>query len=167
VKVSLAPLVTDLPIVVASLLAFSCWEPLRELLPMVALAGGAYLGWLGLGCWRASSAELRLSPASPGSLRKALWINWLNPHVYLFWATVGAPVTLRAAATSPLAPYAFLGGFYGLLCGSKATLAWALGRFHSVVAPSWYRRLLQVSSALLMVFGAWLLSSGLEQLWHR
>ncbi len=47
----------------------------------------------GLECLRARPLSLPDIRVSPGSLRKGVVANFLNPHPYVFWATVGAPAT--------------------------------------------------------------------------
>ena len=43
-----------------------------------------------------------MSPA-PRSLTKGVMVNFLSPHPYIFWLTVGGPMTTRAWAETPWA----------------------------------------------------------------
>jgi len=47
----------------------------------------------------------------------------------------------------------FLVGFYGLLVGSKLTLAWGVARGRRSLSLAWYRRILTGSGGLPVVLG--------------
>lgn len=162
VKVSLAPLVTDAPIVAAALGVLARLSQVEAALALLAVAGGLYLGWLG--------AELVRTPdpcagteGPPGSLRKAVTVNFLNPHVYLFWMTVGGPLLIEGASTGWSRPAAFVGGFYGCLCGSKVVLALATHRVRGPAGSAAYRIALRLAGLALVGFGLRLIWAGLAR----
>ena len=69
-----------------------------------------------------------------GSLRKGILANLLNPHPYLFWATVGGPTLIRAYDAAPVAAGAFLAMMYGCLIGSKILTAGVMGKGRSLMS---------------------------------
>ena len=69
------------------------------------------------------SARPRPTPPA-GSLRRGAVVNLLNPHPWVFWITVGAPILGDAG---PAGAVAFLVPFYALLIGAKILLAAGLG----------------------------------------
>ncbi|HFQ95369.1 MAG TPA: LysE family translocator [Anaerolineae bacterium] len=156
-RIALAPLITDLPIVILALLVISR-------LPEIALhglmaAGGLFVLWLAWDAWRETGAGLSVGAETPTAqqdfLRGAL-VNFLNPHPYLFWGTVGAPIVIQAWEQSPWQAAGFVFMFYLMLVGSKVVLALILGRFRGMPAHL-YHRAMQFSALLLLAAGVWML----------
>ena len=95
IGVALAPLLTDLPIILAAVLLLRPLTDQTVPLALINLGGGLYLAWLGIQGVRFRGAELE--PSDPaGSLRRGVIANFLNPSPYLFWLAVGAPTVLAA-----------------------------------------------------------------------
>jgi threonine/homoserine/homoserine lactone efflux protein len=163
VKVSLAPLMTDLPIVSLSLLLLSRLAAVESVLAWLSLAGGLYVGWLGIESLRAREVERR-GEAVPHSLRQAVAINFLNPHVYMFWMTVGGPLVLEGWRAGAARPAAFVAGFYLCLCGSKIALALLTNRSREVLAAAGYVAALRLVGLALLAFALWLAYDGLRAL---
>ena len=152
IKVSAAPLVTDLPIILGSLLLTTRLATLHRALGIVSLVGGLYVLYLAYGCFRTRPVNWVETEAEPRSLRKGIIINFLNPHPYLFWLTLGAPLILRVNDENPLAPFAFLSGFYVLLVGSKAFLALIAGKSRSLLQSKAYLYVMRGLAGLLALF---------------
>ncbi len=159
VAVALAPLLTDLPIVLVALLAL---RPLADQglpLALLHLGGGLYLAWLSLESLRFRGAEL--PPTMPGgALRRGVMANVLNPNPYLFWLAVGAPTVLVAWRREPLAAIAFVAAFYLPLVGSKVALALLLGRVRHALRSRCYVVLMRGLGGLLLVYALLLLYEG-------
>lgn len=113
-RVAMAPLVTDGPLILLALWVGELQGPWRIGL---GLAGASMLLYLAWGMWRSKPPEPGESSAE-GALRRAVLTNLLNPHPYLFWLAIGGPML----ATTPSKP-GFLLGFFGALVGSKVVLA--------------------------------------------
>lgn len=159
-RVALAPLVTDLPIIALSVLLAGSLPP--EALRWVGTLGGLVLLWMGVGTIR-SAREARLpdDPEAQADPRRELWrgvaVNALNPHPYLFWATVGGPTLVSSWRISPWYAVAFLVPFYLLLVGSKIVVAWLVSHQAGGLSPTWYRRLLVGCGILILAMGGWLI----------
>ncbi len=162
-RVAIAPVLTDAPIVAGTLFALSRLTASGSLLGVISLIGGGYVAWLGIESLRAGASVTETS-AAPHSIRKAMAINLLNPHVYLFWGAVGAPTVLRAYASEPAAAFGFVGAFYLLLCGSKAATALLVHRSRRFLEATAYRRTVQALGWLLIGFAGWLVWGGAELL---
>lgn len=156
-RVAAAPLLTDLPIVAATLLVLARLAQMRTVLGAIALLGGVYVAFLAWEAWRGSPAQLEAPP--PGaSLRKAVLTNFLNPHPYLFWLAVGGPVTLGALQRSGAwAAAGFVGAFYLMLVGAKAGLALLVGRYRGLLRGRAYRYALRTLALGLAALAAVLL----------
>jgi len=149
IGVALAPLLTDLPIILAAVLLLRPLTDQTVPLALINLGGGLYLAWLGIQGVRFRGAELE--PSDPaGSLRRGVIANFLNPSPYLFWLVVGAPTVLAAWREGWPAAAVFIVAFYALLVGSKVLLALALGRARHLLRSGGYILLMRGLGLLLL-----------------
>ncbi len=151
VRVALAPLLTDLPIILATVLLLRPLVDQSLPLALIHLGGGLYLAWLGFQgvCFRG----MELEPTDPaGSLRRGVIANFLNPSPYLFWLAVGAPTVLGAWREEWPAAVVFVAAFYALLVGSKVVLAMALGRARHLLRSGGYIVLMRGLGLLLLAY---------------
>ncbi len=91
VKVALAPLITDIPIILATFLIGTRLAGDSPVLGLLSLAGAVYICWLGWESLSIKPVEQSDPARRPHSLKKGVLANFLNPHPYLFWITVGPP----------------------------------------------------------------------------
>jgi threonine/homoserine/homoserine lactone efflux protein len=151
VWVALAPLLTDLPIILATVLLLRPLTDQALPLALIHLGGGLYLAWLGFQSLRFRGAELE--PTDPaGSLRRGVIANFLNPSPYLFWLAVGAPTVLAAWREGWSVAAGFVVAFYALLVGSKVLLAMALGRARHLLRSGGYIVLMRGLGLLLLAY---------------
>ncbi len=158
-RIAFVPLLTDLPII-----GLALWlvGTLPELYfhGLMAL-GGMFVLWLAWEAWQETLADLDahvVAPSAQEDILRGMLVNFLNPHPYLFWATVGAPILIQAWEQAPWQAVAFLVVFYLMLVGSKVFLALGLGQFRQRLAGK-YHRAMQVSALLLLAVGLWMLYS--------
>ena len=128
IKAALAPLVTDLPIILTTTFALTRVVNSRSVLGLISLVGGLFVLYLACESFRTTRLDTQVSNAVPQSLSRGAIINALNPHPYLFWSSVGAPTMIKAWGDSPFAAAAFLAGFYVCLVGSKVLVAVLVGK---------------------------------------
>ena len=107
--------------------------------------------------WNPSTSDRK------NSLKKGIVANFLSPHPYLFWFSVGAPATVRTMDHSVFAAAAFIGSFYVLLVGSKIVIVVIAGQSRSFLAGRAYIYTMRGLGMILMVFGALLFYDGLKQ----
>ncbi len=139
---ALAPLASDLVIVVVAV-------GLVRLVPAVwlngiSLAGGVLVGYIAWDTGRAArraayveepalaavadggtarSAPPPRSRAGEVSYARAVLVNFLNPHPWLFWMVVGAPVAVRALHHGAVWGILFILMFYVGMIGLKVGLS--------------------------------------------
>jgi threonine/homoserine/homoserine lactone efflux protein len=164
VKIAFAPLVTDLPIVLAASVGLAGLADHGPLLGLVSLVGGGLLGYLGYESLRTTGLALQADTRAPRSLVTGALVNALNPQPYLFWLTVGAPTVLRGLEVSAWRPALFIGGFYACLVGAKVLLAVVAGRSRRLLAGRAYVFTMRGLGLLLLVFAALLLADGVRRL---
>ena len=162
IKVSMAPLITDFPIIIASLFLLRKLSDFDRLLGAISLVGGLYVLYLAYGCLRTGPVNLEEVHDQPRSLRKGALINALNPHPYLFWATVGGPFVLKSRQESLLAPVMFVTGFYVFLVGAKVFLAFVVGKSRAFLTKKGYIWTMRLLGCLLVVFAFFLLKDALS-----
>ena len=164
IKVAAAPLLTDLPIVAAALFALDRLVDADGVLGAISLLGAAFLGYLAYESVTTDLATHAGPATTPRSLQKGVAANLLNPHPYLFWLTVGAPILWHAWATSPVNAAGFLVAMYGCLVGSKMLLALLVGRGRTVLTSRAYVLLVRALGVLLLVFALLFLRDDLRYL---
>lgn len=165
VRVALAPFVTDIPIILATVLFLNALPSL--FLDGVAGVGGLFVIYLGVATIR-QAASARLTEIQPGKYDRDLWkgalVNILSPHPWLFWLSVGGPTVLQMGRRSPIFAAAFLVGFYGLLVGSKIVIAWGVASGRQYLSNVWYGRMLIGGGIMLVVLGGWLAVPAIQRM---
>jgi threonine/homoserine/homoserine lactone efflux protein len=165
-RITLAPLITDAPIIIAVLFVLQRVPPI--VLQILSLAGGVfvlYLAWSLFKQWRQGTAiKVNVEGAQPIGWR-GLWrasiVNWLNPNPYIFWTLVGGPTLIAALNQSIAYGVAFLVGMYGVFIGSMLIIV-AVFHFARSLGPRVVRGLLLISIGVLAIFGVLLLIRGLQ-----
>lgn len=160
--VALAPLITDLPIILLSLFVLNRLP--AYFLRLVGLAGGLFVLYLAWGLWQSWRAgevgTVSEEPPQGGSLRQAVIVNFLGPGAYLFWGLVNGPILLEAMRQSALEPAAFLVGFYGVFIASLLALAFLFSQARRF-GPRAVRVLVLASIIILVIFGLILLKDSI------
>ena len=166
-RVAMAPLITDAPIVVLTVLFVSTLPPGVE--TALTLAGAVfvlYLAWeIAHDARRATLFQAQAAARSSASadVWRGVMVNFLSPNPWLFWISVGAPLFMRAWQVRPALAVVFLTSFYALLVGSKMLTALAVAGGRRYLNDAWYRRLLFASALLLAFFGLRLLWQVLQK----
>ena len=163
-RIAVAPLITDLPIIAASVWLLAILAHAMRLVGGIALLGGLYIVWLGYENIRFNGAFTDTSPSTASQLRKGVVANLLNPNPYVFWLTVGSPLILRTAQTGWPAVALFLILFYGCLVGSKLVVAVAVGRSRRFLRSRAYIWVIRSLGVLLILFAAAFFREGLRYL---
>jgi len=164
VKVALAPVITDLPIILLALLVISGLSGFKNGLGAISLAGAVFIFYTGYENMRTKAVEVSVQNEPPKSLLKGVVANLLSPYPYLFWISVGVPYMNRALNIGEWALAAFIGGFYISLVGTKILLALAVGRSRTFLSGNIYLYTLRFLGALLCVFALMLFRDGTKLL---
>jgi threonine/homoserine/homoserine lactone efflux protein len=164
VKVALAPIITDLPIIILTLFILAKLSNFHNILGIISLTGGFFILFMGYESIRTKGVELNLQEAKPQSLKKGILANALNPHPYLFWFSVGAPTMTKAMSLNIVAPLAFISSFYALLVGSKILLAILVGKSKSFLGGNVYIYTMRFLGLILCILAFALFRDGIKLL---
>ena len=99
-KVAVAPLITDTPIVIGAILILTEVKELSYSLAIMSLIGSLFLAYFGYENLRAKLSLDSVEESKISSLQKAIIANILNPNPYLFWVTIGGPLFLSGVSIS-------------------------------------------------------------------
>lgn len=164
IKVAVAPLITDLPIIIVAIFLLTKLSAHQKALAMISFFGAAFVCYLAYQTIHFPPLEKALTHANPGSLKKATIINFLNPHPYLFWLAVGTPIMATAQEKSRFGALAFILAFYACLVGSKLFLALALGRSRALIRGRTYIYTLRALGILMFLLALLLFRDALRLL---
>lgn len=164
IKVALAPMVTDLPIILISLFILQKLINFHPLLGIISLGGGVFLLFLGYQSLKIPGVDLDIPQTSPKSLTKGIFTNFLSPHPYLFWLMIGAPTMTNAMNHTPLTGVIFIGSFYVCLVGAKITVAILTGKSRSFLTGRSYRVMIRCLGLFLLILAGKLFYDGLKLL---
>jgi threonine/homoserine/homoserine lactone efflux protein len=158
VRVAIAPLLTDLPIVTLAVWLVASLSP--AMVRWVGVLGGVVVVGVGIQMvWRSPVVD-DAAPPSGGDLVRAMIVNLANPHPWIFWVVAGAPLLVSAWHRAPGLAVAFLAGFYLLLVGTKVVVAAVAAHTASHLSQTWRARTVYVGAALLVIGGAVLIWEG-------
>lgn len=164
-KVAVVPLITDLPIILLTLVLLAQLSELPVVLGLLSVFGAGFiavLGWEAVRFRPRDAARVRATPDR--SFPQAILANLLSPHPYLFWLSVGGPMVFRTAEASWPAAVAFVAMFYLLLVGSKIVVAWLAARSRSLLRGAGYVTTMRGLGLALWVLAVLLLHDGLQMI---
>ncbi len=157
IRMAVAPLITDAPIVLAALILMPRLNAATGLMGCVALGGAGFITWMAIESMTFRGAPPDTAPVPPASIWRGVLANALNPSPYLFWFTVGGALVLRTADQNRAAAAVFIGVFYACLVGSKILLALVVGRSRRFLQSGIYVGILRLLGGVLLLFGVRLL----------
>ena len=160
---ALAPLISDLPIILLVLLILT--RTPDWLLRLIRIGGGIFLLYLAVSYLVSFRRGLQdeVTPEQPvrSSVLKAALTNLLNPNPYIFWGIVAGPILLSAWRQSASFGLSFILGFYGTSMGGFVIFItiFATGRRY---APRLISSFSLLAIVALAVFGLFQLYSGIK-----
>lgn len=150
VRASLAPLITDGPIIIAALWLLTQFKSIDLFAAVLGFLGGLYLVWLAIKILKVRKISLAGKLNSQDSLFTAVKVNLLNPSPYLFWFTVGGSYIIRG---SSLESIIFVVTAIGTLIASKIVVALLAARFFSSLEGRGYVLAMKLLAGTLIWFG--------------
>ena len=164
VKVALAPIITDFPILLVSTYLLIRLSDTKWILGVVSIFGALFLVYLAYGSIKTRGVEVNMDEEVPYSFIKGAIVNALSPNPYVFWITIGAPIIIKGFAESYIAPWVFVGSFLGCLVGSKCLLAVIAGKSRHFLTGRAYLYIMRALGIVLLAFAFVLFKDGLRLL---
>ncbi len=164
VKIAIAPLITDIPIVLLTIFILSKMASFDMVIGIISILGGIFIAYLGYDSIRSKGIEIEIQNLKLKSIRKGIIVNILSPHPYIFWLMVGAPITIRAYQASPAAAFAFIIAFYVLLVGSKISIALVVDRSRAFLKNKVFIWTLRILGLVLLILAILLIKEGMSYL---
>lgn len=161
IKIAVAPLITDLPIIMVTYLIFSRISHLSVAMAVISLLGGIYFSYLAFETIRTRGLESELKEHKPDSLKKGITANFLNPNPYMFWLTAGIPTAFRAYESGLLTVILYFFLFYLFLTGSKIGVAFLVEGSKSFLKNRSYMITLKILGVILLGFALYFFYQGL------
>lgn len=164
IKIAMAPLITDLPIILLAYFVFSRLSQFDIILVITSLSGGIFFTYLGYKTIKTKGIESELQNVNPHSLKKGITANLLNPNPYVFWITIGIPTAFKACEASLSTVIFYFILFYVMLIGSKIGIAYLVEKSKSFVKNRAYKITMQILAVALLFFSALFFYDGIKTL---
>lgn len=162
IKVAIAPILTDIPIILLALLLLPRLPHFELILGIISLIGAAFIFYLAYESFKTRGLDLDPAQVKPQSFKKGVITNLLSPHPYVFWLGVGIPILFKAFQAGPEKVAAFLGGFYLFIVGSKISLALIVNKSRTFLSGPVYIYIVRGLGLLLALFAIILIRDGLK-----
>lgn len=159
--VACVPVLTDMPIVLVSVFVLTRFSGSNLMLGIISILGALFVSYLAYESFSVKGIELSTNRVEARSLRKGIITNLLNPHPYIFWMTVGAPMTLKAYKASLLSAFLYVGGLYVFLVGSKMIIALLVDHSKKFLQSRAYVYIIKALGLILLIFSLMFIKDGL------
>ena len=160
VKVGIAPILTDLPIICLTLFILGKLSRFHGVLGIISIIGACFILYLGMTHILTRGADTNQDQNPRNSLQRGILVNILSPYPYLFWFSVGGPTTMKAMQVDFLAAFSLVAGFYLLLVGAKIVLAVLVGKSRSFLQGNTYKYIMRVLGLILIILACYLFRDG-------
>lgn len=163
IRIAMAPLITDLPIILISLYVFSQLSQVKILLFLISLIGGSYICYLGY-------KNITVIPEYSGaqvksnSLRKGVIANIFAPGPYVFWMSIGAPLLSESFSISFISGILFIVVFYVMLVGMQITIGVVSSRMKKFIGGKFYLVVVRTLGLVLIALGLFYVYNGYAKL---
>ena len=155
VRTAAAPIFTDGPLVIVSLLAAGWISTQPTILIAISILGAGYLLKMGLECFTIEPPPSDLAGIDVSdSFKRGILTNLLNPNVYIFWFLIGGPLMASLPDEEPLAPVAYALTFLVSIIMVKSLIALAFDRTRGNLSHSTYKAVLSLCGLAMIVFAA-------------
>jgi threonine/homoserine/homoserine lactone efflux protein len=162
IKVALAPLITDVPIILITWLIFSQLSHFGVLLSIISFSGAVYFAFLGYNTMKIKELNINTGNIFTGSLKKGITANFLNPNPYIFWFTAGIPTAFKAYETSLQTAVIYFLLFYIMLTGSKILIALLVERSKVFLNNRSYVIVMRILGVVLFIFACIFVYDGIK-----
>lgn len=164
IQIAIAPLITDFPIIFLSVAIFSKLENTSAALAAISFAGSAILLMLAKENFTAKATDPTSSDLPSRSIKKGVLTNFLSPHPYIFWMSVGTPIIGKAMEVNFASAALFVLSMLGTMIGIKIILAMAIKQSSSFLRGKPYLFLLRGAGIAMLFFALNFMIDGFKHL---
>ncbi|MDO8553777.1 MAG: LysE family transporter [Candidatus Micrarchaeota archaeon] len=163
ITASVAPLITDIPIIAVAVFLLSRVSNLNVFLGIMSILGAAFITYLAFESLTIKNMEMKQSESknSNDSLKKGILTNLLSPHPYVFYFSVGGPLIVKSLAEGILPSLLFITFFLGCLVGSKIVIVLMVDKSKKFLTSKMYIYLIKLLGVLLLLYAVAFLINGL------
>ena len=162
IKIALSPLITDLPIILFTILIISRFSNTNYILGYIAFGGSIFLIYLAYESFSFRSNGPDTSIPKGNIIKKGIIANFLNSSPYVFWFTIGSPTIIKAFHKSTITASLFIIVFYSVLVGSKVVIAVITGKTKNFLNNRYYIYLIRFLGIILLLFALYFIKNGLQ-----
>ena len=152
VKIAIAPLFSDLPIVLVTIFILVHLSDIQPALGLISMLGSMFLVYLAIESFSFRGTDINVDNVNPKSVKKGVITNFLNPSPYMFWFSIGAPTVVKAIDIGLVSGLAFVVTFYITLIGSKVVVALITGRSRYFLKSRNFIYTIRLLGAVLLIF---------------
>ncbi len=152
IKVSLAPLFTDLPIIAISYAILANLTSYGPIIGSVCFIGSVFLLSMARDMWKTKPPTVNPDAGEANSVKKGIFSNLLNPAPYLFWLTIGTPILVQDQTSTMVEKTAFVLSMFTVMIGTKVGIALGVKRSADFLQGKAYLIALRVSAAIFVLF---------------
>ena len=161
-KVGIAPLLTDVPVIFLSFSVVLALSNINFLLGLISLFGSLVMVYYGYETISIKNIKVDLQNAKPQSIRKGVITNYLNPHMYVSHFVVTGPIIVKALKINILSPVLFVAGFMLTLVLSKIFLALVAHKSRYFMNSKSYIYTLKILGIVMIIFAFIFFMDGLK-----
>lgn len=161
IKMAVAPLLTDFPILVLSIFVLSSISRIHFLLGLISLLGALFLGYLGYESIMTKHVHIKVDSSPNKSILKGVIVNFLNPHPYLFFFSIGGPIILRGMKEHLYNGPLFVITFWTVLIASNICIVLLVHRSRGFLESKLFVNILRILGVILVIFAALFLKESL------
>jgi len=161
-KVATVPFFSDLPIVLLTLFILTRISDYNNILGVISFLGAGFIVLL---AWESIMVKpIQGETKSPrvATFWKAVLVNLLSPHPYLFWLLVGAPMAIKAWSINHWAAVAYVASFYVCIIGAKLIIAWISDKSKNILGTKGYLWVIRILGVILLILAVYLVLDGIE-----
>jgi threonine/homoserine/homoserine lactone efflux protein len=162
--VSLAPLLTDVPLIIISVLLFSALTLSSSVVGAISIIGALLLCWLAWETLRTPAVSLGDVKATHHPFWKGVATNATNPHLYINYLTISSALFLRARAEGTPTLLLFASSYVLAILMAKFALVGITARMRNFVVSHAYRATLVILALALFVYALSVGWSGISAL---
>tara|TARA_Y100000590_G_scaffold381228_1_gene450252 strand:- start:1343 stop:1954 length:612 start_codon:yes stop_codon:yes gene_type:complete len=161
-KVTLAPLITDGPIILFCALVVSTLSNNNQLFAIISFAGAGFLSYMAYETYTISGVNISDANTDNSSLYKGIITNLLNPNPYIYWTLVGSPFLVKAFEVETWLPLVFIFSFFLVFIFCKTITAIIVERSKTFLSSQTYLLILKILALILVGFALIFVQTGLS-----